>query len=432
MRTKKILLLLLIGIAGLQAAAQKKVMLWFDAHANFKRLSSADSIRFYLQKSKQVGVTDIVVDMKPITGFVLYKSRYAPYLHEWNGHKMPAGLNFLQTFIDEGHRLGLTVHASINVFSGGHNHFNKGIIYEDHPEWQSINYLDTGLTKISDIKSKYSGMLNPANPEVQKYQLNILKELIRKHPGLDGVILDRVRYDGFEADFSPLSKKLFEKYIGQQLDNFPQDIYSYTKKDGKSVKTPGRFYKQWIEWRASVIYDFFVKARKTSKKANRQIIFGDYTGAWYPTYYEVGVNWASNQFEAAKEYNWATPKYQQYGYAELLDLYTTGCYYYEVTKEEVLQNNTYRAARTEAGMSTARSTIYSVEGSAERAMELTKGAAPLLGGLYVEQYEKNKDQFIRAMQMCIDKTNGVMIFDLVHIVQRNWWDAIQQVTGQKL
>ncbi|MBO9632952.1 MAG: hypothetical protein J7578_07510 [Chitinophagaceae bacterium] len=37
---------------------------------------------------------------------------------------------------------------------------------------------------------------------------------------------------------------------------------------------------------------------------------------------------------------------------------------------------------------------------------------------------------MRAMQMCLDKTNGLMIFDLVHIVQRNWWDAIQQVTGK--
>lgn len=430
MMPRKPLLLLLLTLTVFSASAQKRVMLWFDAHANYKRLSSTDSIRFYLQRSKDVGVTDIVVDVKPITGFVLWKSKYAPYLGEWQGNKMPAALNYLQTFIDEGHKLGLTIHASINVFSGGHNHFNKGIIYQDHAEWQSINYLDTGLTKISAIKSKYSGMLNPADPEVQQYQLNLLKELIKKHPGLDGVILDRVRYDGFEADFSEVSRKQFEKYTGQKVVNFPADVYSYTKKDGKSVKTPGPLYKQWIEWRASVIYNFFVKARATAKKANAKIIFGDYTGAWYPTYYEVGVNWASNKFDVAKEYNWATPKYQQYGYAELLDLYTTGCYYYEVTKEEVHQSNSYKAARTEAGMSTQRSPVYSVEGSAERAMELTKGAAPLLGGLYVEQYEKNKDQFIRAMQMCMDRTNGLMIFDLVHIVQRNWWDAIQQVTGK--
>ena len=428
MRIRHTFLSLLIILSSMSASAQKRVMLWFDAHANYTRLSSADSIRFYLQKSKVAGVTDVVIDVKPITGMVLYKSRYAPYLSEWNGHKMPENLNVLQTFIDEGHQLGLTVHASINVFSGGHNLFRKGIIYDKHPEWQSINYLDSGLTKISDIRSKYSGMLNPADPDVQRYQLNILRELIARHPKLDGVILDRVRYDGIEADFSPVSRKLFEKYIGKEVANFPSDIFYYTKKEGKSVKVPGPLHKQWIEWRASVIYNFLVKARATAKKANKNIIFGDYTGAWYPTYYEVGVNWASNKFDVAKEYNWATPKYQQYGYAELLDLYTTGCYYYEVSKKEVEESNTYRAARTEAGMSTQRSPVYSVEGSAERAMELTKGAAPVLGGLYVEQYEKNKDQFIKAMQMCLDKTNGLMIFDLVHIVQRNWWDAIQQVT----
>lgn len=34
-------------------------------------------------------------------------------------------------------------------------------------------------------------------------------------------------------------------------------------------------------------------ARKEVKAANPKVSFGTYTGAWYPSYYEVGVNFAS-------------------------------------------------------------------------------------------------------------------------------------------
>jgi uncharacterized lipoprotein YddW (UPF0748 family) len=403
-------------------------MLWMDATANFARLSTKDSVKFYLQKCKEVGVTDIVIDVKPITGEVLYESKIAPVMEEWKGFTRNKGFDLLQTAIEEGHALNLKVHASINVFSGGHSTFKRGIIYTDHADWQSKLYTDSGIVDISNVKTKVSGMLNPANPAVQKYELSILSELLKKYKTLDGIILDRVRYDGMEADFSELSKMLFEKYIGKKVKQFPADIFSYKKGEKKLVKAPGVLYKEWLEWRASVIYNFFKQARAVAKAANPAIIFGDYTGAWYPTYYEVGVNWASNKYDVQKDYpTWATKKYQQYGYAELLDLYSSGCYFYEVTKQEVSDSNDIKAARTEAGMSDKKAAWYSVEGSAEMAMKITMKAAPLLGSIYVDQYKANKEQCVKAMQMCLDKTNGLMIFDMVHIVEKNWWDAIKNL-----
>jgi uncharacterized lipoprotein YddW (UPF0748 family) len=403
-------------------------MLWMDATANFARLSTIDSVKYYLQKCKEVGVTDIVIDVKPISGEVLYESNIAPVMQEWKGFTRNKSYNFLQTAIEEGHKLNLKVHASINIFSGGHSTFKRGIIYNNHADWQSKLYTDSGMLDISKAKTKISGMLNPANLDVQKYELAILSELLNKYKALDGIILDRVRYDGMEADFSDLSKKLFEKYIGKKVKQFPTDIFSYKKGEKKLVKAPGVLYKEWLEWRASIIYNFFKDARIVAKAANPKIVFGDYTGAWYPTYYEVGVNWASNKYDVQKDYpTWATKKYQQYGYAELLDLYSSGCYFYEVTKQEVADSNEIKAARTEAGMSDQKAPWYSVEGSAEMAMNITMKAAPLLGSIYVDQYKKNKEQCVKAMQMCLDKTNGLMIFDMVHIVERDWWDAIKNL-----
>ena len=36
-----------------------------------------------------------------------------------------------------------------------------------------------------------------------------------------------------------------------------------------------------------------------------------YTGAWYPTYFEVGVNWASRNYDVSKDFSWATPDYKK-------------------------------------------------------------------------------------------------------------------------
>lgn len=63
-------------------------------------------------------------------------------------------------------------------------------------------------------------------------------------------------------------------------------------------------------------------ARKEVKAANPKVSFGTYTGAWYPSYYEVGVNFASKKYDPAKDFSWATPEYKNYGYAELTQVLT--------------------------------------------------------------------------------------------------------------
>ena len=61
-----------------QAETSNPKLMWFDATANFERFNHKDSIDFYLEKISALGFTDAVVDMRPISGHVLYKSEYAP------------------------------------------------------------------------------------------------------------------------------------------------------------------------------------------------------------------------------------------------------------------------------------------------------------------------------------------------------------------
>lgn len=407
-----------------QVNAQQKNLLYFDATANYKRFANKDSIIYYLQKSKEVGVTDVIVDVKPISGEVLYPSKIAPVMKEWRGYAKTGNFDLLETFITEGHKLGLTVHVSVNIFSGGHNAFKRGIVFSDKKKskWQSLNYTAKGLTPITQIENKWSAMINPANKEVQNYELSIILEIGEMYPKLDGIILDRVRYDSIEADFSPLSQQLFEKYMGAKVKKFPADIYTY---DASKKRVPGVHYKKWIEWRAKVIHDFFYTAKAALKKSQPQMIFGDYTGSWYPTYYEVGVNWASKEYDPSLTFDWATPEYKNFGYAEALDLYTTGSYYYEVDKAEAANIDVTKVNRIEAGQGKGKDDWYTVEGSAEMAMEITKGKVPVYAGIYVEQYKQDQAQFIKALKMCRKKSNGVMIFDIVHVIEKGWWEGLK-------
>ncbi len=406
----------------------KPVYMWFDCEANYERLSYPDSIQYYLEKVKAVGVTDVVVDVKSIMGETLFTSDYAHFMGEWKGVTRSEEYDVLGLFIEKGALLGLGVHASLNVFSGGHNFFDRGIIYEEHPDWQSQNYWDNQIIPISQMKWKYNGMLNPALPEVQDYQLNILKEVTQKYPRLKGVVLDRARYDGITSDFSDFSKHTFEAYSGIEVENFPNDIIYWEKDEaGKPVWKPGQHFNQWIEWRASVIYNFIKRARTEMKAINPDLLFGDYTGAWYPVYYELGVNWASHQYDPSLEYDWATPAYKNYGYAELLDVYMSGLYFTEVTIEEVEKmNEEAMKNRTEDAMGKGREYWYSVEGSARLANSVVMEAVPITGSLYVEQYAKDVEQFKRAVSMALNSTDGLMIFDIVHVINLGWWNELKE------
>lgn len=430
MKQIQFLIIFLIGF-NLVCEAKKperrtQNLLWFDATANFARFSNADSVKKYLDKCVKAGVSDAVIDVRPITGEVLFDSKIAPRMNEWDGARRDPGFDFLGCFIKEGHKRKIKIHASMNNFVGGHNFFDRGIVYTTHPEWQSINYTPEGMKPITQLKKKYSAMMNPVNPEVRTYLTSLWKELVAKYPKLDGVMLDRGRFDGIQADFSQLSRETFEAYLGEKIERFPEDIYEWVGPKDKPEIKEGKHFKKWLEWRSTIITTYFTDLKKELKAVNPKIIYGDYTGAWYSSYYDVGVNWASKTYDPAADYQWATPTYKNTGYAEVLDLFTVGCYFTEVSRKEVEKLNEANIVRTEAGMRATKDPENTVEGSAELAMKVTKGVVPLYGGLYVDQYKDNPTQFVRAMKMCRKKTDGVMIFDVVHIINNGWWKELEE------
>ncbi|MDG5799162.1 alpha amylase family protein [Marinilabiliaceae bacterium ANBcel2] len=381
---------------------EKPKILWFDATANFERFSYQDSITYYLEKTKDAGFTDVVVCARPVSGDALYKSEILDEITHWRGVDRDIDWDYLDYFITESKRLGLNIYASMNVFSGGHNYVNEGVVFRDEEfaDMTTLLYEQNGFVDIKDIDNKYSVFFNPVNPDVQEYVLDILEELTVSYD-LDGVILDRARFDGIGSDFSELSKLAFEEYIGEEVSNFPGDIYDWIRVEDKWERVNGRLFNKWIEWRAKVIYDFFADARDLVKSLDPETKFGTYTGAWYPTYYNEGVNWASQDYDASADFTWATEEYSNYGYAGLLDIYMTGVYYDRVQGDD----------------------WYSVQGGLKNAKRIVKDDVHVSGGLFVEIYKNDPETFSQAVEACLTQSDGLMIFDIVHLIDYGYWDA---------
>ena len=406
---------------------EKPKLMWIDGTGNFARFSNPDSIDYYVDKIAKLGFTHAVVDVRPISGEVLYDSKIAPRMREWNGHQRP-DFDFLGHWIKKGHEAGIKVMAPMNVFCAGHNYVDRGIVYTEHPEWASVVLNpERGLIPITEEKEKYGGMTNPVNPEYQKYIIGIMTELVTLYPELDGLMLDRVRFDGISADFSDLSRRAFEKHIGKKVKKFPSDILSWKKKGDRYEPVDGKLAKQWYEWRSGVIRDFMADARRAVKTANPKVEFNTYTGAWYPSYYEVGVNFASPEYDPARDYKWATPNYKDTGYADLIDMYVTGNYYTVITADEYGKEG--RAVLNETDSRPQEGLWYCVEGSCSNLRKIMKNNK-FIGGILVDQFYDNPSKLSQTIAQNLKDSDGLMVFDIVHIIDKGLWDEVEKGLNQ--
>ena len=93
------------------------------------------------------------------------------------------------------------------------------------------------------------------------------------------------------------------------------------------------------------------------------------------------MNFASKSYDPSTEFEWATQKYKNYGYADALDLFTTGNYYFEVEKSELMKDDGAAERTLESGLVVEKEDWYTVEGSAELVNGVVKGDAPVYAGV---------------------------------------------------
>ena len=404
--------------------AEKPRYMWIDASANFPVFAdSRDNIRRDLTLAYQSGITDVVVDVRPTEGDVLFNCSVIPTvtkLPSWNGgryqmYNRAASWDYLQAFIDIGHEIGLKVHAGVNMMVGGCQYAyglgQQGAVFRDADkrDWVTTLNTKTGLANEMDLDSYGTKFFNPAHDEVQRYLLTMLRDLAQYN--LDGIVLDRCRYDEFLSDFSDVSRQKFEQYLGHEVDNWPASVMAPGMAVTPIPSNTPTYFKDWLAFRAKVIHDFILRARDAIKGTNNKIQFAVYVGAWYSTYYDMGVNWASSKYDPSVDYpRWANADYKKYGFAQNLDFLLLGAY--------ASVSNIYGSGE------------WSCEGFCRQAKPLLAGDVKFAAGPDVGNPTgwPEGGQFTAVTQSvdaCINNADGYFIFDMVHVRQFGYWDAIK-------
>ena len=402
---------------------------WVSCEGNWEEFAnSRENIARDIAKIKESGFTDIVVDVRPTNGGVLFKSSHAKpqtRMDCWTSRgyifiNRTADFDYLQAFIDEGHKAGLRVHAVINTFVGGclcpYGLGSDGMLFEDSSKkgWASVVNTEDGLVNTMDLLDDSvdygAKFLSPINPEVQEYVLGIIADLAAYD--VDGIILDRCRFDDYslQSDFSALMKSGFEEYCGKTISNWPSDVM----KPGQSSfgGSTTSLQKQWLEFRAKVIHDFVVKAADKVHSIKPEMKFGCYVGGWYSSYYYSGVNWASPKYDPkADGYYWAGSNYKDFGYADHCDYMFIGAY--------ASSGNIYGSGE------------WTMEGFCKQAKRLFKGDVPFAGGPDIGNgsgFENGGqgDLMDDIVEACMgNSTAGMFFFDLCHIRMHDYWDDIK-------
>lgn len=410
--------------------SEKPRYIWIDAAANFPDFAnSKENIIRDIKLAKEAGFTDIVVDIRPNSGDILYKSTVSgvepvKWLAAWvNGVyskvERTETWDYLQVFIDEGHKLDLKVHAGFNTMTGGSGSAlgNEGILYRDNSKkhWATTENLSTGLTNTMEAGGG-TKFFNPVHEEVQDYLCDLLKDLAKYN--LDGIILDRGRFEGIQSDFSEYTRNKFEIYNNNnKVSNFPNDILppGTTMIQVMNMSTYPPLLTKWLEFRAKTIYDFMNKARNAVKLVNPDIMFGVYVGGWYSSYYEVGVNWASSKYNPSLTYRWATSKYMNYGYAELMDHILIGAY--------------------ASPLRVYGSSEWTMQGFSKLAKDKIRDGGPIVAsGPDVGNWDSNNEAtqqqenqaIVNSVKACMDEADGYFLFDMIHLKLANQWQYAKE------
>lgn len=287
---------------------EKRYDVWVEITANKEWILDAVKFEETMKKCRAVGMTGIILSVKDTTGFSLYPSQIAPHYSKYDKTFLPA-YDYVKQCFSIIKNLGMKCYAAFDTFAAGNGK-------NPHPDMPGIKKdgfacevygLDADgkpvirkqsaadhLHTVGSIDDFGEIFLNPGNEEVQAYVLALLKEFVDTyHP--DGIVLDRVRYVGLSTDFSEQSRKKWEAYSGISDERWPEDMYTIVQTKNGYQEKPGRYFGTFITWRMQIIHDFIVKVKQMLREYP-DVEFCDYTGSWYPLYYQVGVNWADQTY----------------------------------------------------------------------------------------------------------------------------------------
>lgn len=145
-----------------------------------------------------------------------------------------------------------------------------------------------------------------------------------------------------------------------------------------------------------------IKAEKPSVELNY------WAASWIHALYGNGQNWASPRSKWGEGLAFFSSEYMKTGFAPKLDNFIVGTYLERV----------YGAEDNE-----------SVEYGLNRANRIVDGDCHVIGSINSPNHSSDPadaHNLYNAVRCCLEKSEGVMVFDIVHVINRNQWKDIRR------
>ncbi len=218
-----------------------------------------DDVRAIMRNCAECGFNQVLFQVRG-NATVFYRSKIEPWAWELTGGgpenlgKDP-GWDPLAVAVEEAHKLGLELHAWVNVYPGWQGRewpaAGAAQLHNTHPDWfmkwkDGSDMLPYYMSK--DKKVVWYSFINPAHPDVNPYLVSVFSEIVRNY-AVDGIHMDYVRYPhdlkGWDFSYDPISLSRFA-----------------AENDGK---TPDADPQAWNRWRAAQVTDLVRRLHRELK-----------------------------------------------------------------------------------------------------------------------------------------------------------------------
>ena len=256
-----------------EALQSKKQILgvWHRPNSS-ERETNLEGLCLVLDEFKESGVNLVFLETF-FHGAAIFRSKNVPYrpkLEEFSYGEYP---DYLSAFVVEAEKRGISVHAWVQDFYVGVD--DEAQFITEHSDWMLIN--QEGKLRHTTEGHGFGGYLfiDPANPEVRSYLVDLYDEILERFPQIKGLNLDYIRYpisiidENTDTGYTYISMRGFAERCGFDFDanNTPNKFNALIKEKGLEA--------EWIAYRAEFITGFI--------KSVRDMVDTKHEGKWVST-----------------------------------------------------------------------------------------------------------------------------------------------------
>lgn len=186
------------------------------------------------------------------------------------------GFDPLDVWIKEAHKRDIKVHIWFQSFYVGNQSpdYNPSSILAVRPDWGNKTKKNANSPKATMSASEHNGyFLDPANPEVHEFLLDLLSEIIDRYKP-DGINLDYIRYPNATAG-NDMNAWGFTEYARNDFKN------QYGK-DPVELTTSDVQWYDWNQYRRNNVTNFVKQVGELGKEKNvyiSAVVFPDRASA---------------------------------------------------------------------------------------------------------------------------------------------------------